>query len=125
MGAHDHRPELSHRTTAAGRHKAPLVGALTLTGGFLVVEVVGALWTGSLALLVDAGHMLTDVGGLSLSLLRSILHKGPPPRPIRTATSAPRFSLPSQTVSRCFSSLATSCMRPSSGCGHPLRSSAA
>ena len=42
---------------------------LALTVGFFVVEVVGGLWTGSLALLADAGHMLTDVGGLSMSLL--------------------------------------------------------
>jgi hypothetical protein len=83
MGAHDHRSELSHRTTAAGRHKAPLVGALTLTGGFLVVEVVGALWTGSLALLADAGHMLTDIGGLSLSLL-AIYFAQRPPTPANT-----------------------------------------
>ena len=83
MGAHDHRSELSHRTTAAGRHKAPLVGALALTGGFLVVEVVGALWTGSLALMADAGHMLTDVGGLSLSLL-AIYFAERPPTPANT-----------------------------------------
>ncbi len=83
MDAHDHRSELSHTTTAAGRHKAPLVGALTLTGGFLVVEVVGALWTGSLALLADVGHMLTDVGGLSLSLL-AIYFAQRPPTPANT-----------------------------------------
>jgi len=41
---------------------------LLLTTSFLVVEVGGALYTGSLALLADAGHMLTDVGGLSLAL---------------------------------------------------------
>jgi cobalt-zinc-cadmium efflux system protein len=35
----------------------------------MVLEVIGGLWTGSLALLADAGHMLTDVGGLSMSLL--------------------------------------------------------
>ena len=36
---------------------------------YLVVEVIGGLFTGSLALLADAGHMLTDVGGLGLTLL--------------------------------------------------------
>lgn len=35
----------------------------------MLAEVVGGLWTGSLALLADAGHMLTDVGGLGLALL--------------------------------------------------------
>lgn len=35
----------------------------------MAVEVVGGLWTGSLALLADAAHMLTDAGGLGLALL--------------------------------------------------------
>jgi cobalt-zinc-cadmium efflux system protein len=42
--------------------------ALVLTAAFLVAEVVGGLITNSLALLADAGHMLTDVGALALSL---------------------------------------------------------
>lgn len=55
--------------TAAGRHKNRLIGALALTGSFMAVEVVGGLWTGSLALLADAAHMLTDAGGLALALI--------------------------------------------------------
>lgn len=55
--------------TAAGRHKTRLMGALALTTLFMAVEVVGGLWTGSLALLADAAHMLTDAGGLALALL--------------------------------------------------------
>jgi len=39
---------------------------------------MGALWTGSLALLADAGHMLIDVGGLSLSLLAVWFARKPP-----------------------------------------------
>ena len=42
--------------------------ALALTSGFLVAEVVGGILSNSLALLADAGHMLTDVAALSLSL---------------------------------------------------------
>lgn len=42
--------------------------ALALTGGFLVVEAIAGWLTGSLALLADAGHMLTDVAALALSL---------------------------------------------------------
>ncbi len=42
--------------------------ALIFTAVFLVAEVVGGLITNSLALLADAGHMLTDVGALALSL---------------------------------------------------------
>ena len=55
--------------TAAGRYKTRLMGALALTTIFMAVEVVGGLWTGSLALLADAAHMLTDAGGLTLALL--------------------------------------------------------
>lgn len=42
---------------------------LVLSGTFLVAEVVGGLVTGSLALLADAGHMLTDVAGVALALV--------------------------------------------------------
>jgi cobalt-zinc-cadmium efflux system protein len=42
--------------------------ALGLTLVFLVAEVVGGFWANSLALLADAGHMLTDVAALALSL---------------------------------------------------------
>lgn len=42
--------------------------ALIFTAAFLVAEVIGGLITNSLALLADAGHMLTDVGALALSL---------------------------------------------------------
>lgn len=41
---------------------------LVLTAGYLAAEVIGAVLTGSLALLADAGHMLTDAGGLALAL---------------------------------------------------------
>jgi len=41
---------------------------LLITGLFMLVEVVGGLFTGSLALLADAGHMLTDVAALGLSV---------------------------------------------------------
>jgi len=40
---------------------------LLITGTFMIIEVVGGLLTGSLALLADAGHMLTDVAALGLS----------------------------------------------------------
>ncbi|MES2001688.1 MAG: cation diffusion facilitator family transporter [Pseudomonadota bacterium] len=56
-------------STAAGGHKRRLAGAFALTVIFMVVEVIGGLWTGSLALLADAAHMLTDAGGLVLALI--------------------------------------------------------
>lgn len=66
------------RETAAGRSRGALIGALVITGGFLVVEVIGAVWTGSLALAADAGHMLTDVGGLALALFATWVAARPP-----------------------------------------------
>ena len=45
---------------AGARHRRPLAIAFGLILGFLVVQVVTAVATGSLALLSDAGHMATD-----------------------------------------------------------------
>src|SRR5688572_14415634 len=51
---------------------------LALTSTFMVVEAVGGWLSGSLALLADAGHMLTDVGALALSLLSAWIAQRPP-----------------------------------------------
>jgi cobalt-zinc-cadmium efflux system protein len=59
---HDHASELREMS------RRRLVSALALTAAFLVVEVVAGILSGSLALLSDAGHMLTDAGGLGLAL---------------------------------------------------------
>jgi cobalt-zinc-cadmium efflux system protein len=48
--------------------RGSLKTALLITAIFLIAEFLGALYTNSLALLADAGHMLTDVAALSLSL---------------------------------------------------------
>jgi cobalt-zinc-cadmium efflux system protein len=72
-----------HRRTAAARSRGRLTATLALTCGFLVVEVAGALWSGSLALLADAGHMLADAGGLGLALF-AIWIAGRPPTPAKT-----------------------------------------
>jgi cobalt-zinc-cadmium efflux system protein len=50
-----------------GHARQPLKTALIITSTFLVAEFIGALYTNSLALLADSGHMLTDVAALSLS----------------------------------------------------------
>jgi len=57
--------------------------ALLLTSGYLVAEVLGGILTNSLALLADAGHMLTDVGGLALALF-AINYARKPATPQRT-----------------------------------------
>ena len=57
------------RHTHGSRHKHRLLAVFGLTAAFLVVEAAVGLWTGSLALLADATHMLVDAGGVLLSLL--------------------------------------------------------
>jgi cobalt-zinc-cadmium efflux system protein len=54
--------------SAAGRHRRPLYAALALTLTYMTAEIVGGIWTGSLALIADAAHMATDAGGLGLAL---------------------------------------------------------
>ncbi|MCL4239764.1 MAG: cation diffusion facilitator family transporter [Dehalococcoidia bacterium] len=61
---------MSHDHGSAGaRHSRRLMFALVLTGGFMVVEAVVGYLANSLVLLADAGHMLTDVAGLSFALI--------------------------------------------------------
>ena len=55
-----------------------LVVTLALTSVMMVVEFVAGLWTGSLALLADAGHMLTDATALALALIAAWLAARPP-----------------------------------------------
>jgi cobalt-zinc-cadmium efflux system protein len=57
-----------NHASAGYQNKKQLVSVLVLTGSYLVAEVIGGIITGSLALLADAAHMLTDVGGLALAL---------------------------------------------------------
>ena len=51
--------------------------ALVLTGTFMIVEVIGGLLSGSLALLADAGHMLTDTMALALAAVAFKVSKRP------------------------------------------------
>ena len=52
--------------------------ALVLTGAFMIVEVIGGILSGSLALLADAGHMLTDTMALALAAVAFHVSKRPP-----------------------------------------------
>jgi cobalt-zinc-cadmium efflux system protein len=70
----------AHRETAAARSRGALTAALALTGGYMIVEAIGAWLSGSLALLADAAHMLTDVGGLALALFAIWVASRPPTR---------------------------------------------
>ena len=61
--AHDHAAELREAS------RKSLIIALVLIGGFMIVEVLGGIFSGSLALLADAGHMLTDAASIALALV--------------------------------------------------------
>lgn len=54
--------------SAAGKNKKNLIIVFSFTFTYLIAEVIGGIWFNSLALLADAGHMLTDVVGLGLAL---------------------------------------------------------
>jgi cobalt-zinc-cadmium efflux system protein len=70
---HDHRHDkppslnIAADQQAAAAQERRVFWALLITGSFMVAEVVGGIVSGSLALLADAGHMLTDTGALALS----------------------------------------------------------
>lgn len=70
--------------SASGRHLPRLVAALAIGAAFLVVEAVVGILTGSLALISDAAHMLTDVFGLGMALTAIILARRSGPTYRRT-----------------------------------------
>lgn len=70
MAPHDHG--------SSGASSRPrLIAALGITLVVLVAEVIGAVVTGSLALLVDAAHVLTDAGGLAIAVTAASLATRP------------------------------------------------
>jgi cobalt-zinc-cadmium efflux system protein len=75
---HDHDHGHSHVHEANEKNLRRVLIALVLTGLFMVVEVVGGIISGSLALLADAGHMLTDTMALALAAMAFHVSKRPP-----------------------------------------------
>lgn len=73
-----HRHEGAHHNHQHADAGPRLVWALLLTLGFAVVEVGAGFWSGSLALLGDAGHMVTDSASLGLAAFAAWLAKRPP-----------------------------------------------
>ncbi len=72
-----------HAHAHAGRRGDPFVGrqlpfALALTLAFAAIEAIAGWWSGSLALLGDAGHMLTDGAALGIALLAAWIAARPP-----------------------------------------------
>ena len=69
--AHDHG--LEGHATAGGKHRRRLILVLGLTAAVFLVQVAGAVVSGSLALLADAGHMLTDATGVLIALVATVI----------------------------------------------------
>ncbi|TFW13649.1 cation diffusion facilitator family transporter [Duganella callida] len=76
---HEHRDGDAHyQHFTVQRSQAVLAWSLVLTLGFAIVEVVTGFMSNSLALISDAGHMVTDAAALGLALLAQIIAKRPP-----------------------------------------------
>jgi cobalt-zinc-cadmium efflux system protein len=78
---HDHYAPDHHEGHHHDHHHgggSRLTLALLVTFGFAIVEVVGGVWSGSLALISDAGHMVTDSLALGLAAFASWVAKRPP-----------------------------------------------
>lgn len=77
MHLHDHHHPDHRAHVKAGRTTA-LIWALVLTFGFAIVEALAGWWSGSLALLGDAGHMVSDSAALGLALMAAWIAQRPP-----------------------------------------------
>jgi cobalt-zinc-cadmium efflux system protein len=86
MADHDHA---HHRTTADNQRR--VFRAMLLTGGFMLAEVAGGIVAGSLALIADAGHMLTDAAALALAW--AAFRMGDWPRDARRTYGYHRFQV--------------------------------
>ena len=101
-----------HHHSAAAEHRGRLAVVFAITVAVLVVEVVGAALSGSLALFADAGHVLADGAGIGLALL-AIRFAARPTTPQRTlATTAWRSWPPWSTPCCCSGWPGSCCWRP-------------
>lgn len=73
---HHHHPD--HRAHVKAGRSAALAWALVLTFWFAIVEAFAGWWSGSLALLGDAGHMMSDSAALGLALMAAWIAQRPP-----------------------------------------------
>lgn len=71
--SHSHSHGLDGAVSATGKHRTRLAIVLAITLGVFLVQVVGAIISNSLALLADAGHMLTDATGVAIALIASLI----------------------------------------------------
>ncbi len=77
--SHSHHPHAHHRAHEHGSGRA-LNAAAAATVAVALVEAAAGWWTGSLALLSDAGHMVTDGAALALGALAAWIARRPPSR---------------------------------------------
>ena len=70
---HGHSCGHEHAHYSGSGHRKAITAAFFITAGFMVVEAAGGLLTGSMALLSDAMHMLTDAAALGVSFFASRL----------------------------------------------------
>ena len=76
--AHSHAGVDATTAASGAEHQKRLMMSLGLTSTVFIAEVVSAIVTGSLALLVDAGHMLTDMSVLIASTVTAVLMQRKP-----------------------------------------------
>lgn len=77
--AHGHAHDHDHHHHGGDERNAARIGiAALLTGGFMGVELAGGIIAGSLALIADAGHMLSDFGSLALAWIGFRMARRPP-----------------------------------------------
>ncbi|ABS64079.1 cation diffusion facilitator family transporter [Parvibaculum lavamentivorans DS-1] len=75
--SHDHHDHSHHGHAHGMGNERRVMLAMWLTGGFMIVEAVGGVISGSLALIADAGHMLTDTGALMLAWMATRFARRP------------------------------------------------
>ena len=74
--AHYHSPTEEHMHADVNARR--LLAAFVVTAVFMLAEIIGGLWSGSLALLADAGHMLTDAAALLVAFIATQFSRRPP-----------------------------------------------
>ena len=77
MSGHNHSHGHSHAGAPGETHQGRIAVALGITLSVFVLQVIGSLLTGSLALLFDSAHVLTDAGGLVMALVAARLMSRP------------------------------------------------
>ena len=112
---HAHRPGGHSHAPGAGADKRYLLIALGLLAAFMLGEVITAVLSGSLALLSDAGHMLSDVGAIAGALWAIRLAARPASGAWTYGWKRAEILSAAGTASPCWSSAGSSPSRRSTG----------